>query len=379
MDFNFTEEQLMIRQAARDYAERELILDVLERDAKAEIPWRHIKNLAELGFFGIMVDPKYGGGGMDTISYLLAIEEISKIDASMGVILSVHNSLPCYGIQKFGTEAQKDKYLPDLASGSKIGAFLLSEPEAGSDATSQRTTAIDMGDHYLVNGTKNWISSANSGSIYILMAQTYPELGPRGINAFIVEKEWPGISLSPHEDKMGLRSSDTHSVMFTDVKVPKEKRIGEDGFGFKFAMKLLEAGRISIAAQAVGIAAGAFERALKYAQERKAFGKTLIEHQAIAFKLADMYVKLEAARNFVYKAGWLKDNHQPYGLAGSMAKLYAAEAAMWITTEAVQIHGGYGYVKEYHVERLMREAKVTQIYEGTSEIQKIVISRALQK
>ena len=379
MDFNFTEEQLMIRQAARDYAERELILDVLERDAKAEIPWRHIKNLAELGFFGIMVDPKYGGGGMDTISYLLAIEEISKIDASMGVILSVHNSLPCYGIQKFGTEAQKDKYLPDLASGSKIGAFLLSEPEAGSDATSQRTTAIDMGDHYLVNGTKNWISSANSGSIYILMAQTYPELGPRGINAFIVEKEWPGISLSPHEDKMGLRSSDTHSVMFTDVKVPKENRIGEDGFGFKFAMKLLEAGRISIAAQALGIAAGAFERALKYAQERKAFGKTLIEHQAIAFKLADMYVKLEAARNFVYKAGWLKDNHQPYGLAGSMAKLYAAEAAMWITTEAVQIHGGYGYVKEYHVERLMREAKVTQIYEGTSEIQKIVISRALQK
>jgi alkylation response protein AidB-like acyl-CoA dehydrogenase len=379
MDFNFTEEQLLIRQAARDYAERELILDVLERDAKAEIPWRHIKNLAELGFFGIMVDPKYGGGGMDTLSYLLAIEEISKVDASMGVILSVHNSLPCYGIQKFGTEAQKDKYLPDLASGKKIGAFLLSEPEAGSDATSQKTTAFDKGDYYLVNGTKNWISSANCGSIYILIAQTYPELGPRGINAFIVEKELPGISLSPHEDKMGLRSSDTHSVMFTDVKVPKENRLGADGFGFKFAMKLLEAGRISISAQATGIAAGAFERALKYAQERKAFGKTLMEHQAIAFKLADMAVKLEASRNFVYKAAWLKDNHLPYGLAGSMAKLYAAEAAMWITTEAVQIHGGYGYVKEYHVERLMREAKVTQIYEGTSEIQKIVIARALQK
>ncbi len=379
MDFNFTEEQLMIRQAARDYAERELILDVLERDEKAEIPWRHIKNLGELGFFGLMVDPKYGGSGMDTISYLLAIEEISKIDASMGVILSVHNSLPCYGIQKYGTEEQKEKYLPDLASGRKIGAFLLSEPEAGSDATSQRTTAIDQGDYYLVNGTKNWISSANCGSVYILIAQTYPELGSRGINAFIVEKEWPGISLSPHEDKMGLRSSDTHSVMFTDVKVPKANRIGEDGFGFKFAMKLLEAGRISISAQAVGIAAGAFERALKYAQERKAFGKYLIDHQAIAFKLADMAVKLEASRNFVYKAGWLKDNHQPYGLAGSMAKLYAAEAAMWITTEAVQIHGGYGYVKEYHVERLMREAKVTQIYEGTSEIQKIVISRVLRK
>jgi len=379
MDFTFTEEQLMIRQAARDYAERELILDVLERDAKAEIPWRHIKNLAELGFFGITVDPKYGGGGMDTISYVLAVEEISKIDAAMGVILSVHNSLPCYGIEKYGTEEQKERYLPDLASGKTIGAFLLSEPEAGSDATSQHTTAVDTGDYYLVNGTKNWISSANSGSIYILMAQTYPELGPRGINAFIVEKEWPGITLSPHEDKMGLRSSDTHSVMFTDVKVPKANRIGEDGFGFKFAMKLLEAGRISISAQATGIAAGAFERSVIYAQERKAFGKTLIQHQAIAFKLADMAVKLEAARNFVYKAAWLKDNHEPYGIASSMAKLYCADAAMWITTEAVQIHGGYGYVKEYHVERLMREAKVTQIYEGTSEIQKIVIARMLQR
>jgi alkylation response protein AidB-like acyl-CoA dehydrogenase len=379
MDFTFSEEQLLIKQAAKDYAERELIKDVLERDEKAEIPWQHIKNLGELGFFGIMVDEKYGGGGMDNVSYVLAIEEISKIDASVGVILSVHNSLPCYGIQKFGTEEQKQKYLPDLASGKKIGAFLLSEPEAGSDATSQKTLAEDKGDYYLLNGTKNWISSANSGSIYIVMAQTYPDLGPRGINAFIVEKEWPGISLSPHEDKMGLRSSDTHSVMFTDCKVPKENRIGEDGFGFKFAMKLLEGGRNSIAAQATGIAGGAFDRALQYAQERKAFGKHLIEHQAIAFKLADMYVKLEASRNFVYRSAWLKDQGQPYGLASSMAKLFAAESAMWITTEAVQILGGYGYVKEYHVERLMREAKVTQIYEGTSEIQKIVISRALRK
>jgi alkylation response protein AidB-like acyl-CoA dehydrogenase len=379
MDFTFSEEQLLIKQAAKDYAERELIKDVLERDARAEIPWQHIKNLADLGFFGIMVDPKYGGGGMDTLSYVMAIEEISKIDASMGVILSVHNSLPCYGIQKYGTEEQKEKYLPDLASGRKIGAFLLSEPEAGSDATSQKTLAEDKGDHYLLNGTKNWISSANCGSVYIVMAQTYPDLSTRGINAFIVEKEWPGISLSPHEDKMGLRSSDTHSVMFTDCKVPKENRIGEDGFGFKFAMKLLEGGRNSIAAQATGIAGGAFDRALQYAQERKAFGKLLIDHQAIAFKLADMYVKLEASRNFVYKAAWLKDHGQPYGLASSMAKLFCAEAAMWITTEAVQIHGGYGYVKEYHVERLMREAKVTQIYEGTSEIQKIVISRALRK
>lgn len=379
MDFNFTEEQLLIRKAAKDYAERELIKDVLERDAKAEFPWHHVKNLAELGFFGIMVDPKYGGGGMDTISYVMAIEEISKVDASMGVILSVHNSLLCHGIEHFGTEEQKEKYLPDLASGRKIGAYLLSEPEAGSDATMQRTTAEDKGDYYLINGTKNWISSANSGSIYIVFAQTNPELRHHGINAFIVEKEWPGITLGPHEDKMGLRSSDTHSVMFTDVKVPKTNRIGDDGFGFKLAMKLLEAGRISISAQATGIAGGAFDRALQYAQERKAFGKLLIDHQAIAFKLADMYTKLEASRNFLYKAAWLKDNNQPFGLASSMAKLYCAESAMEITTEAVQIHGGYGYVKEYHVERLMREAKVTQIYEGTSEIQKIVISRALRK
>ena len=379
MNFDFSEEQMMIRQAARDYAERELIKDVLERDAKSEIPWNHIRNLAELGFFGIIVDPKYGGGGMDTLSYVLAIEEISKIDAAMGVILSVHNSLPCYGIQKYGTEEQKAKYLPDLASGKKIGAFLLSEPEAGSDATQQKTTAADKGDHYLLNGTKNWISSANSGSVYIVMAQTKPELRHKGINAFIVEKEWPGITLSPHEDKMGMRSSDTHSVMFSDVKVPKANRLGDEGFGFKFAMKLLEGGRMSIAAQATGIAAGALERSVKYAKERRAFGKLLIEHQAIAFKLADMALKVEAARNFVYKAAWLKDNSRPFALASSMAKLYAADAAMQVTTDAVQVHGGYGYVKEYHVERLMREAKVTQIYEGTSEIQRMVIARALMQ
>jgi len=367
----------MIRQAAKDYAERELIKDVLERDAKGEFPWQHAKNLAELGFFGMMIDPKYGGGGMDTLSYILAIEEFSKIDAAMAVVISVHNSLVSYGVEKYGTEEQKEKYLPVLASGSRIGAFLLSEPEAGSDASYQKTTAEDKGDHYLLNGTKNWISNAGSGSVYIVMAHTHPELGHKGINAFIVEKEWAGISLAPHEDKMGLRSSDTHSVMFTDVKVPRENRIGADGFGFKYAMKMLEGGRMGIAAQATGIAAGAFERSLQYAQERKAFGKPIIEHQAIAFKLADMAVKLEAARNFVYKAAWLKDTGQPYGQASSMAKLYCADAAMEITTEAVQIHGGYGYVKEYHVERLMREAKVTQIYEGTSEIQRIVIARGL--
>lgn len=379
MDFTFTEEQLMIQQAARDYAERELIKDVIERDTKAEFPHQHVQNLRELGFFGMSVDPAYGGIGMDTLGYCLAIEEFSKIDASIGVILSVHNSLACAGIEKFGNDHQKGKYLPALASGEKIGAFLLSEPEAGSDASKQKTLAEDKGDHYLVNGTKNWISSAHSGGIYLLVAQTYPDKGHRGINAFIVEKETPGVSLGQHEDKMGMRSSDTHSVMFTDVKVPKENRIGEDGFGFKFAMKMLEIGRIGIAAQATGIAAGALERSLRYAKERKAFGKLIIEHQAIAFKLADMAVKVENARNLVYKAAWLKDHDQPFGLASSMAKQYGADIAMEVTTEAVQIHGGYGYVKEYHVERMMRDAKVTQIYEGTSEIQKIVISRALVK
>jgi alkylation response protein AidB-like acyl-CoA dehydrogenase len=327
----------------------------------------------------MMIDPKYGGGGIDTISYVLALEEISRVDSSVAVIMSVHNSLATWGIQKYGSEAQCEKYLPTMVTGERLGAFLLSEPEAGSDATSQKTLAIDKGDHYLLNGTKNWITNANSGSVYLVIAQTYPEKRHHGINAFIVDKDTPGISLGPHEDKMGMRSSDTHSVMFTDVKVPKENRLGEDGFGFKFAMKALEAGRIGIAAQALGIAVGAYERSLQYTKDRKAFGKPIIEHQAIAFKLADMAVKIENARNLVYKAAWLKDNQKDYSLTGSMAKLYCADVAMEITTEAVQLHGGYGYVKEYHVERLMREAKLTQIYEGTSEIQKIVISRNILK
>src|SRR5210317_593029 len=375
MDFTFTEEQEMIRQAARDYAERELIKDVLERDEKAEMPLQHVKNLTELGFFGMNVDPQWGGGGMDTLSYVLAMEELSKVDSATSVILSVHNSLVCYGVEKYCNDLQKEKYLKPMAVGEKIGAFLLSEPEAGSDATSQRTMGEDKGDHYLLNGTKNWITSANLASVYIVIVKTHPEKKHHGINVLLVDKDSPGITLAPHEDKMGMRSSDTHSVMFNDVKVPKENRIGEDGFGFKFAMKALEGGRIGIAAQAVGIAAGAMERAIQYSKERKAFGKLISEHQAIAFKLADMAVKLEASRNLVYKAAWLKDNDQPYGIASAMAKQFAADSAMEITTEAVQILGGYGYVKEYHVERLMREAKLTQIYEGTSEIQKIVISR----
>ena len=377
MDFEFTEEQKMIRQSARDYAQRELIKDVLERDAKAEYPAHHIKALAELGFLGMLVDTKYDGGGMDTISYVLAMEEISKVDSSVAVIMSVNNSLVCYGIEAFGTEDQKERFLKPLARGEIIGAFLLSEPNAGSDATSQKTMALDMGDHYLVNGTKNWITNGNSASTYVLIAQTYPEKGHKGINALIVDRHSPGISLGPHEDKMGMRSSDTHSVMFTDVKVPKENRLGEDGFGFRFAMKTLEGGRIGIAAQALGIASGAYERSLKYAKERKAFGTEIIHHQAIAFKLAEMHTRIEAARFFCLKAAWLKDQNQPYGTASAMAKYYAAETAMYVTTEAVQIHGGYGYVREYHVERLMREAKLTQIYEGTSEIQQIIIARAI--
>ncbi len=379
MNFELTEEQLMIKEAARDYAQRELIQDVLERDEKGIFPTKHIKNLAELGFMGMMVDPEYGGSGMDTISYVLALEELSKIDASTAVIISINNSLVCYGLNRFGTEEQKRKYLTPLASGEVIGAFLLSEPEAGSDASHQHTTAVDNGDHYIINGTKNWISNANSASTYLVIAQTNPEKKHKGINAFIVEKNSPGITLGPHEDKMGMRSSDTHSVMFNDVKVPKENRIGEDGFGFKFAMMILEAGRIGIASQALGIAQGAMERAVAYAKERKAFGKTLANHQAIAFKIADMAVKIENARNLCLKAAWLKDNHMPITVASAMAKQYAADMAMEVTTEAVQIHGGYGYVKEYHVERLMREAKLTQIYEGTSEVQKIVVSRDLLK
>jgi alkylation response protein AidB-like acyl-CoA dehydrogenase len=379
MNFDYNEEQLMIKQTAHDYAQRELIKDVIERDAQAKYPTEHVKNIAQLGFFGMLISPDYGGVGVDSISYALALEEISKIDSSVAVILSVHNSFASYGIQTFGTKEQKEKYLPDLASGKKIGAFLLSEPEAGSDASYQKTTAVDKGDHYLLNGVKNWITSANTGGTYIVIAQTYPEKGHKGINAFIVDRKSPGISLGPHEDKMGMRSSDTHSVMFTDVIVPKENRIGEDGFGFKLAMKLLEGGRIGISAQALGIAAGALDFALKYAKVRKTFGTEIINHQAIAFKLAEMATEIEAARLMVHRAAWLKDNHQPYGTASAMAKLFATDVAMRATTEAVQVHGGYGYVKEYHVERLMREAKLTQIYEGTSEIQKLVISRSLAK
>lgn len=375
MNFEFTEEQLMIQQAARDYAQRELIKDVLERDAAATFPTHHVKALAELGFMGMMVSPDYDGTGLDAVSYVLAMEELSKIDASVSVIVSVNNSLVCYGLEKFGNETQKNKYLKPLARGEKIGAFLLSEPEAGSDATSQRTTAEDKGDYYLVNGTKNWITNANSASTYIVIAQTNAAKKHKGITALIVEKDSPGITLGPHEDKMGMRSSDTHSVMFNDVKVSKENRIGEEGFGFTFAMKVLEGGRIGIASQALGLASGALERATAYAKERKAFGTVIANHQAIAFKLADMAVKVENARNLCLKAAWLKDQGKPYGIASAMAKQYAADIAMEVTTEAVQIHGGYGYVKEYHVERLMREAKLTQIYEGTSEVQKIIISR----
>ena len=379
MNFEFTEEQIMIRDAARDFAQRELIHDVIERDTHATYPTEHIKKLAELGFMGMLVDPKYDGGGMDTVSYVLAMEEISKIDSSVSVIMSVNNSLVCYGIEAFGTEEQKEKYLKPLARGEKIGAFLLSEPEAGSDATSQHTKAEDKDDHYLLNGTKNWITNGNTASTYLVIAQTHPEKKHKGINCLLVDRHSPGISVGPHEDKMGMRSSDTHSVMFNDVVVPKENRIGDDGFGFTFAMKTLEGGRIGIAAQALGIASGAYERALKYSKERKTFGTEIANHQAVAFKLANMAVKIENARNLCLKAAWLKDQQLPYGFASAMAKYYAAEIAMEVTTEAVQIHGGYGYVKEYHVERLMRDAKLTQIYEGTSEIQQIIISREILK
>jgi alkylation response protein AidB-like acyl-CoA dehydrogenase len=377
MNFEFTGEQLMIQQAARDYAQRELIQDVIERDTHSIYPERHVKALAELGFMGMMVSPEYDGSGMDTVSYVLAMEELSKVDASTSVIMSVNNSLVCYGIEEFGTAEQKEKYLRPLARGEKMGAFLLSEPEAGSDATSQKTTAEDKGDYYLLNGTKNWITNGNTAKTYLVIAQTHPEKGHRGINVLLVDRNSPGISVGPHEDKMGMRSSDTHSVMFTDVIVPKENRIGEDGFGFKFAMKTLEGGRIGIAAQALGLASGALERSVKYALERKTFGKEIAKHQAIAFKLAEMAVKVENARHLCLKAAWLKDQGKPYGYASAMAKYYAAETAMEVTTQAVQIHGGYGYVKEYHVERMMRDAKLTQIYEGTSEIQQIVISREL--
>lgn len=377
MDFNLTEEQIMIRDAARDFAQTELLPGVIERDEHQKFPSEQVKKMGELGFLGMMVDPKYGGSGLDAVSYVLAMEEISKIDASASVVMSVNNSLVCWGLETYGTEDQKQKYLVPLAKGEIIGAFCLSEPEAGSDATSQRTTAIDMGDYYLVNGTKNWITNGGTASVYIVIAQTDIAKGHKGINALIIEKGMPGFEVGTKENKLGIRGSDTHSLMFTDVKVPKENRIGEDGFGFKFAMKTLAGGRIGIASQALGIASGAYELALQYSKERKAFGKPISEHQAIAFKLADMATTIEAARHLCIKAAWDKDQHQNYDLSGAMAKLFAADSAMWITTEAVQIHGGYGYVKEYHVERLMRDAKITQIYEGTSEIQKIVISRAV--
>ncbi len=377
MDFNLTEEQIMIRDAARDFAKNELLPGVIERDEKQEFPHEQIKKMGELGLMGMMVSPEYGGGGMDTVSYVLAMEEISKIDASASVVMSVNNSLVCWGLETFGTEAQKQKYLTKLATGEIIGAFCLSEPEAGSDATSQKTTAVDMGDHYIVNGTKNWITNGGTASVYLVIAQTDVEKGHRGINALIIEKGAEGFELGPKENKLGIRGSDTHSLMFNNVKVPKENRIGEDGFGFKFAMKTLAGGRIGIASQALGIASGAYEIALQYSKERKAFGKEISRHQGIAFKLADMATEIEAARHLCIKAAWDKDNKKDYTRSGAMAKLYAAEMAMRTTVEAVQIHGGNGFVKEYHVERLMRDAKITQIYEGTSEIQKIVISRSV--
>jgi alkylation response protein AidB-like acyl-CoA dehydrogenase len=375
MNFQLSEEHLAVQEAAREFAQTELLPGVIDRDTEAKFPAAQVKKMGELGFMGMMVDPAYGGGGMDTISYVIAMEELSKIDASASVCMSVNNSLVCWGLEKYGTEDQKSK----LASGEKIGAFCLSEPEAGSDATSQRTRAELKGDHYLLNGTKNWITNGSSASIYLVIAQTDPSKGHKGISVFIIEKGWEGFVIGKKEDKLGIRGSDTHSLLFTDVKVPLENRIGDEGFGFTFAMETLNGGRIGIAAQALGIASGAYELALKYSKERSAFGKPISQHQAIQFKLADMAVQIEAARLLVYKAAWIKDQGEEYAQASAMAKLYASEVAMQVTIEAVQIHGGYGYVKEYHVERLMRDAKITQIYEGTSEIQRIVISRGVLK
>ncbi|WP_417445182.1 acyl-CoA dehydrogenase [Joostella sp.] len=377
MDFKLSEEQLLIKEAARDFAKTELLPGVIERDEKQEFPTEQVKKMAELGFLGMMTSPEYGGSGMDTVSYVMVMEELSKIDASSSVIVSVNNSLVCWGLEHYGTEEQKQKYLKPLASGEIIGAFCLSEPEAGSDATSQKTTAIDKGDHYIVNGTKNWITNGNSADVYLVIAQTHPDNKHKGINALILEKGMPGFEVGPKEQKLGIRGSDTHSLIFNDVKVPKENRIGEDGFGFKFAMKTLAGGRIGIAAQALGIASGAYELAKSYSKIRKSFGTEICNHQAIAFKLADMHTQIEAARHLVLKAAWDKDNGNDYDLSGAIAKLHASTTAMNVAVEAVQIHGGNGYVKEYHVERLMRDAKITQIYEGTSEIQKIVISRSI--
>ena len=377
MILELNEEQRAVRDAARDFAQNVLKSGVIDRDNEQRFPADEIKQLGELGFMGMMVDPKYGGSGMDTVSYVLAMEELSKIDASASVCVSVNNSLVCWGLEAYGTEDQKEKFLRPLATGQKIGAFCLSEPEAGSDATSQRTTAIDMGDHYLLNGTKNWITNGNSASTYLVIAQTDAEKGHRGINCLVVERGMEGFIVGAKEDKMGIRGSDTHTLMFQDVKVPKENRIGDDGFGFKYAMKTLAGGRIGIAAQALGIASGALEFALAYSKERQAFGKEIHKHQAIAFKLADMATEVEAARMLTLKAAWVKDQGQDYDLASSMAKLYASEVAGRVSDQAVQVHGGYGYVKEYHVERLMRDSKITQIYEGTSEVQRIVISRSI--
>lgn len=379
MKFELTEEQMAVRDAARDFAQKECLPGVIERDAKMEFASEQIKMMGELGFLGMMTSPEYGGGGLDTVSYTLAMEEISKVDNSCSVCMSVNNSLVCWGLETYGNESQKLKYLTKLATGEWIGAFCLSEPEAGSDATSQRTTAVDMGDYYLLNGTKNWITNGGSSSVHLVIAQTHPEKKHKGINAFIVETSWEGVVIGAKEDKLGIRSSDTHTILYNDVKVPKENRIGEDGFGFKFAMKVLSGGRIGIAAQALGIASGAYELALKYSKQREAFGKPISKHQAIAFKLADMATEIEAARLLVHRAAWLKDIGAEYVSASSMAKLFASDVAMRHTVEAVQIHGGYGFVKEYHVERLMRDAKITQIYEGTSEIQKLVISRNILK
>lgn len=379
MQFELNEEQLAVRDAAREFAQNVLKPGVIERDNEMRYPTEEVKAMGELGFLGMMVDPKYNGGGMDTISYVLAMEEISKVDNSCSVIMSVNNSLVCWGIETFGSEAQKEQYLTKLTTGEWIGAFCLSEPEAGSDATSQRTTAIDEGDHYLLNGTKNWITNGGTSKLHIVIAQTDVEKGHRGINAFLVETGWDGVVVGAKEDKLGIRASDTHTIMYNDVKVPKANRIGEDGFGFKFAMKILGGGRIGIAAQALGIASGAYELALGYSKERSAFGKPISKHQAIGFKLADMATEIDAARLLVHRAAWLKDANKDYTMAGSMAKMFASEVAMRHTVEAVQIHGGYGFVKEYHVERLMRDAKITQIYEGTSEIQRIVIAREILK
>lgn len=379
MNFELSEEHLAVQQAARDFAQTELLPGVIERDEHQKFPTEQIKKMGELGFMAMMVDPKWGGGGMDTISYVLAMEEISKIDASASVCMSVNNSLVCWGLETFASEELKERYLRPLSTGQAIGAFCLSEPEAGSDATSQQTTAFDQGDHYLLNGTKNWITNGNSASYYLVIAQTDVAKGHKGINAFVVEKSWEGVVVGKKEDKLGIRGSDTHSIMFQDVKVPKGNRIGEDGFGFKFAMKVLSGGRIGIAAQALGIASGAYELSLKYSKERKAFGKEIMHHQAIAFKLADMATEIEASRMLCLKAAWLKDNDLNHDRASAMAKLFASDTAMKTTVEAVQVHGGYGFVKEYHVERMMRDAKITQIYEGTSEIQRVVISRDVLK